>query len=296
MMDVSTVFLPLIAAAFVTVLATGLHKTLPPKVAARVVFASMLVVAAAALPSIWIIGVSYLAHAPLIGKSFRWCAMAFGLHHEIPAILAIPALGVTIHGGLGAFAVLRRDRHLRIHGPGPVEFIESQEAFAATMPGKGGRIIVSTALVELVDDQEFDIVIAHERAHAQNRHDRYLLWARLVSAALPFMRPVTRRLHFVLERWADETAAARCGDRTLVATTLAKVALNEPVSSPLALAALSFSGLGVVGRVEALLAPPRPRPARPYVAGIWLATAVATVLAVVQLHHLAGLISALCPT
>jgi hypothetical protein len=295
-MDVSTLFLPLVAAAFVAVLATGLHKTLPPKVATRMVFASMLVVAAAALPSIWVVGISYLAHAPLIGKSFRWCAMAFGLHHEIPAILALPALGVTIHGGLGAVAVLRRDRQFRTHSSGPIEYVESSEAFAATIPGKGGRIVVSTGLVELVDDQEFDIVIAHERAHAQNRHDRYLLWARLVSAALPLMRPVTRRLHFVLERWADESAAARCGDRALVATTLAKVALNEPVGAPAALAGLGFTGLGVVGRVEALLAPARPLPARPYVAGIWSATAIAAALAIVQLHHLVGLIAALCPT
>ncbi len=296
MMGVTTLFLPLLAAGLVVLFATGLHKLLPPRVAARVVCASLVVMAAAALPSIWIIGLSYLAHAPIVGRGFRWCAMAFGLHREIPAILAIPSLALTIFGVAAAVKVLRRDRQLRIHISGPIEFVESDEAFAATIPGKGGQVIVSTGLLNLVDDRELGIVVAHEQAHARNRHDRYLLCARLIGAALPFMRPVTRRLHFVLERWADEVAAAYCGDRNLVARTLAKVALNEPSASDLNLAPLGFTGLGVVGRVEALLAPARPLPARRYVAGIWSATTMAGVLAGVQLHHLAGLIAALCPT
>ena len=291
-MGLIMLFLPLAAAAWLILIATGLHRRLPPMLAARVVAASLIVVAVAALPSMWVIGVSYLAHLPFVGVGFQWCAMAFGFHKDLPMLLALPALVLSAIGGWRAVRVLRLDRSLRIDVSGAIAYVDSHEPFAATIPGRGGQIVISTGLLALVDDRELAVVIAHEEAHAIHRHDRYLLCARLISAALPFLQPITRRLHFALERWADESAASRCADRELVAHTLAKIALHEPTPA----LALGFAGLGVTGRVEVLLTPVRPRIGRGIIGAIWLTTAIAGGLALLQLHHLGRLIAALCPT
>lgn len=284
-------FLPLIATALLALTVTSAHRYLRPAIAARVTLVAMVAIAAAAIPSMWVLSIAYLAHVPIIGIGLRWCAMAFGLHHQIPAALGIPATAITIIGAPRAARVVRLERRARLNAPGPIEFIENTEPFAVTIPGTGGRIVISTGLVDLVNDRELDAVIAHERTHAYHRHDRFMLCARLVTALLPLTQPITSRLHFALERWADEAAASQCGDRNLVAHTLAKVALHEPAPTY----ALGFGTLGVVNRVESLLDTPRPVAGRPAMLAIWAGTLTATGLAVLQLHHLGPLIGILCP-
>ena len=153
-------------------------------------------------------------------------------------------------------------------------------------------MVLSSGLVELLDDDEQRVVLAHEGAHANHRHDRYLLVAQLAAATIPVLRPLTSRLQFSLERWADEVAVEVCGDRRFVAHTLGKVALHSvtPVG------ALSFAGLGVPARVSALLSAPAPAPRVPLLIGLWSAIAVTGALAAFQVHHLASLVTpALCP-
>ena len=151
--------------------------------------------------------------------------------------------------------------------------------------------MLSSGLIELLDDDEQAVVLAHEQAHARHRHDRYLLVAQLAAAAVPALRPLTSRVQFSIERWADEAAAAECGDRDFVARTLGKVALYD--ASPAGM--LSFAGLGVSARVGALLAEPAPAPRNATMLGLWLAIGFTGVLALFQLHHLLSLVTALCP-
>lgn len=134
------------------------------------------------------------------------------------------------------------------------------------------------------------IVVAHERAHARYRHDRYLLTAELAAAVLPPLRALARRVSYSIERWADEAAAATCGDRRLVAVTLGKVALqtNPPTVA-------GFSGLGVASRMGALLDPPIPNPHRGQLRALWASLVVIGGFSVYQLHHLERLLTALCP-
>jgi len=159
-----------------------------------------------------------------------------------------------------------------------------------TLPGRAGQIVISTAMVDLLDDDEQRIVIAHERAHARYRHDRYLLTAELAAAALPPLRGLARRVNYSIERWADEAAAAVCGDRELVAVTLGKVALQ---TQPATVA--GFSGLGVASRMGALLQPPIPHPHRAHVLALWSSLAITAGFSVYQLHHVEQLLTALCP-
>ena len=284
-------FVPLFIAIVLAVAVTTVHRRLPPVLAARAVLITMVVVLGAALPTLWIASLGYLADAPVIGSRFRWCAEALGGHHPIPAAVGIVATMASVAGILRLLRVVRVHRRLRRDETGSVEIATDDQPFAFTLPGRGGHVIVSTGLIDMLDAPERDVVFAHEQAHARHRHDRYLLTAKLASSALPFLRPLASRLKFSLERWADEVAAESCGDRRLVAQTLAKVAMKQLPAAGM----LGFNGLGVPGRVAALLAPPVSSPARVSLAGLWVAIGATGALAAFQIHHLFLLLTALCP-
>jgi Zn-dependent protease with chaperone function len=212
------------------------------------------------------------------------------LHQAIPAWLGLPALGLIVLGATRVVRLLRQHHNLRVDHATPIHLAHSHKPYAVTLPGRAGQIVISTAMVELLDPDEQRVVIAHERAHARHRHDRYLLTAELAAAALPPLRAITRRVNFSIERWADEVAARACGDRELVAVTLGKVALH---TNPATVA--GFNGLGVAARMGALLAPPIQTPRRAHLAAMWSSLAVTAAFSLYQLHHIEQLVTALCP-
>ena len=281
---------PLIAAIAIAAVVTSLHRRLPPKLAARFVIASMILVAIAAAPTAALVGLAFLAHAPVVGSGFRWCAHAIGMHDSVPSWLGLLALAMLLVGGGRAGRVMRQHRTLRLDAPLPVHIAHSHTPYAVTLPGRGGQIVMSTALVDILDDTEREVVLAHEQAHARFRHDRYLLAAELVAAAIPPLRAMARRAQYSVERWADEAAATACGDRRLVALTLGKVALH---STPRTVAA--FSGLGVAARIGALLEPPVAGPNRALSAALWSSVGATAVLCAAQLHGIGRLVAILCP-
>lgn len=287
----SSVMLPLLAAIALAVTVTTVHRSLPPVLAARAVAVTVVVVAGAAVPTLWIVGLGYFTHAPFLGSGLRWCIDVFGAHDRISPWIGLPSLLLAAIGTLRAARVVRAHRRLRHDHQGFVEIACHEQPFAFTLPGRGGHVVLSSGLVELLDDDERNVVLAHELAHATHRHDRYLLVAQLAAATIPMLRPLTSRLQFSLERWADEAAVEECGDRRFVARTLGKVALRSvtPVG------AMSFAGLGVPARVSALLSAPSPTPRAPLLIGLWSAIVVTGALAAFQVHHLESLVTALCP-
>ncbi len=281
---------PLLVTLGVAAIATSAHRRLPPKVAARFVTVALVLVVAAALPTALVVAIAFLAHVPVIGVGFQWCAQAIGLHSAVPAWIGLPVLALLTLGTIRTVRLVRQHRALRVHDAHPIHIAHSDTPYAVTLPGRAGQIVISTAMVDLLDDDERRIVVAHEQAHARHRHDRYLLTAELAAAILPPLRALARRVNFSIERWADEAAAAMCGDRHLVAVTLGKVALhNHPAT------VAGFSGLGVTARVEALLAAPIPTPRRPQLIALWSSLAVTAGFSLYQLHHLERLVAALCP-
>lgn len=281
---------PLLAVTALAVLATSLHRRLPPRLAARFVTLALVIVVIAATPTALVIAVTYLAHVPLIGNGFEWCAQAIGLHSSVSAWLGIPVVAVLGAGVIRTARLLREHRSLRLDIGRPIHLAHSRRPYAVTLPGRAGQIVISTALVEMLDEDEQRVVVAHEQAHARYRHDRYLLTAELAAAALPPLRALARRVNYSIERWADEAAAAACGDRRLVARTLGKVALqaNRPTVA-------GFAGLGVASRMGALLEPPLRNPPRGQVVVLWSSLLVTAAFSAYQLHHLERLLTALCP-
>jgi Zn-dependent protease with chaperone function len=281
---------PLLVTLAVAAIATSAHRRLPPRLATRFVTIALVLVVAAALPTALVVAVAYLAHVPVIGVGFQWCAQAIGLHSAVTPWIGLPVLGLLVVGMVRTVRLVREHRRMRMHDAHPIHIAHSHRPYAVTLPGRAGQIVISTAMVDMLDDDEQRIVVAHERAHARYRHDRYLLTAELAAAALPPLRALARRVNFSIERWADEAAAAACGDRRLVAVTLGKVALQ---THPATVA--GFAGLGVAARVGALLEPPIPTPHRSQLLLLWSSLAVTAGFSVYQLHHLERLVTALCP-
>ena len=284
--------IPLAVALGVSALTTSLHRRLPPRFAARFVTVALALLVLAALPTALVVAVAFLAHAPVVGLGFQWCARVIGLHGAVSPWLGVPVVTFLAVGAYRAGRLLSEYRTLRVDDAVPIHVARSERPYAVTLPGRGGQIVISSAMVELLDERERRIVLAHEAAHARYRHDRYLLAAEMGAALVPPLRGLSKRIGYSIERWADDVAAAECGDRSLVAVTLGKVAL---LSQPMPRGVAGFAGLGVASRMHALLQPPVAVPGQRQTAMVWSALAVTAIAVLYQLHHLERLLTALCP-
>lgn len=281
---------PLVAVVVIAVIATSAHRRLPPRLAARFVTCALVLVVLAAVPTALMISVAFMAHVPVIGIGFEWCAQAIGVHGSVAPRFGLPVVALSVIGTVRTARLLRRHRAMCCDAPHSLHISNSDRPYAVTLPGRAGQIVISRAMLDMLDDDEQRIVIAHERAHARYRHDRYLVIAEFAAVAIPPLRTLAKRVSYSIERWADEAAAAACGDRELVAITLGKVALQTNVPT-----VAGFSGLGVASRMEALLAPPVPRPSRLHLVVLWGTVTVTAGLTAFQLHHLERLVAGLCP-
>lgn len=90
-----------------------------------------------------------------------------------------------------------------------IVIVPTDTLLAATPGGRSTQVIVSSGLVELLDDDELDLVLKHELSHLRRRHYRYLNVAAIVESALgwlPLSASAARVLRLGVERWADEEA------------------------------------------------------------------------------------------
>ncbi len=168
-------------------------------------------------------------------------------------------------------------RHLGFVPP-RVRVLPVEEALAYTTGLVRPETVLSTGLLQALDEPQRTAVLAHEQAHAGRGHLPALYAARVISRAFGFMpgvRPCVRYLVTALEARADDAAASYVGDPLMVADALtAVVALGTP--SPRAAAGM-WSG-EVTYRVRRLT---RKTPTRrsPLVVGAVVLVTVASVLA-----------------
>lgn len=105
---------PLLVTVSVAAVATSAHRRLPPRLATRFVTIALVLVILAALPTALVVAVAFLAHAPVVGFGFEWCAQAMGLHGSVPAWLGAPVVVLIAVGAVRAFRLLRQHRALRV--------------------------------------------------------------------------------------------------------------------------------------------------------------------------------------
>jgi len=274
-----SVYVPLLVTVVLAVLAPRTARRLAPQPAAWSLVCAALVTATGWLGSLALLAFTGLAQIPEVAQEGHWSVSALRAEDPVSfAVAAVSALVLAAGIVLLGVAAVRQVRHVlwarqecaRVPGDTELAVLDDDAPQAFALPGAPGRIVVSRGMLRRLGDQEREALLAHERAHLRGRHYLFQAVWRLTAAVNPLLRPLAAAGGFVLERWADEEAAAHIGSRTVVARAVGRAALaSVGASRPAALAA---TGGAVPQRVRALLSPPPPRRTLPFVAGALMLT------------------------
>jgi Zn-dependent protease with chaperone function len=161
------------------------------------------------------------------------------------ALLAASACAVAAR----ALELLRRRRVLRAepgigsHEPRPgfdLVTLPGAAVVAYSLGGRRPQVVLSQGLCARLGSDGVAAVLAHEAAHVQARHDRWLLLVALCEAALwfaPWASRASRAVRVALECWADEEAARQVGRKALRGALLGAAGI-----APIPWAAPALSG------------------------------------------------------
>jgi Zn-dependent protease with chaperone function len=255
------VYLPLLLPALVSLLARRASERVPPAAAVRGLVAAALTTAALSVWSLVLLALTLFDDLP----PWRQFGVRPALHLPTPVPDAVAA------GALGAlgWAVVRLVRDLRhradtvrrLRATGPADeglvVVDWDSPLAVAVPGRPGHpghVLVTSGMLRLLGPQERRAVLAHERAHLSHHHHFAVGAVAAAAAVNPLLVPSRGAVTYLVERWADEEAAAVVDDRGLVARAVARAALAT-AAQPSA-AALGVHGGVIVRRVSALRRPP----------------------------------------
>lgn len=157
------------------------------------------------------------------------------------------------------------------YGENVVLLVDARPA-AYCLPSRGrGTIVVSTGSLDLLEDDQLRLVLAHERAHLRQRHHAVTRLSAALCAAfswVPLFRLAASEVPLLLEMAADDEAiratetcdatrlaVARGGARRRLGHALVTLATAQSASPVGALAAVGGSA---VARVHRLVEPPLP--------------------------------------
>ena len=215
-------------------LARTVSAHVEPRLATWLMTCAALLLAGTSCGALGLLVLSPLVRMPWLARLGHWSSQIVddaGLPGGWTSLVAAVALGAAVLAMLTF--IVRRARALadvRRHArslPGGGELIVTGDsaADAYAVPGRPGRIVVSTGMLDVLDDTGRTALLAHERAHLSGRHHWFTAAARLAASANPLVRPLAAAVDFTVERWADESAASAVGDRQLVARAIASAAI-----------------------------------------------------------------------
>jgi Zn-dependent protease with chaperone function len=270
-------------AALLLILAPALARAKWPDRAPRLAIAVWLALAASAIASVMLAGLALLVAAPRVSHDIGWllaiCGWKLQAWYAHPGGTALEIGGAVVAGLLAArvawcaMATLTataragRRHRLRLLLAGRPDrrlgalVVEHGEAAAYCMPGARQPVVLTTAALRLLDDNQLAAVLAHERAHQAGRHHLLVSLAAVPAAAFPRLPAFARARDEVArlaELAADDAAAAR-SPRLAVAEAL--LALGTAPERPAAQAAgwaLGAGGSTAAARVRRLIAAPDP--------------------------------------
>ncbi|MEU8002217.1 M56 family metallopeptidase [Catellatospora sp. NPDC049111] len=185
-----------------------------------------------------------------------------GLPKPVPGWIALFAALVLLTGVVRLIRDVRTRRRvlreLREAGNPNAGLVVADwaEPFAVAVPGRPGHILVTSGMLRILTLGEQRVLFAHENAHLRRRHHRWVTVASCSAALNPLLHPMAVLVARLVERWADEEAAAVVGDRRLVAQAVAKASLAGRRTQPAP--AMGMSGSGAVERVMAMQSPRQP--------------------------------------
>ena len=251
-----SVYLPLLLSVALAWCAPAVARRLAPAVAARVLTAGAVLVALGSTWGLLLLALTLLNWTPFAQERTP-------VADPVPSGIAVAALVLLVTAVCRALRAARvraqTERALEIicslcppHSE--LAVLDDPLVQAYAVPGRPGRILVSSGLLRATTPRDRHVVLAHERAHLRHDHHRLRALTELAAAVNPLLLPARDAVAYLVERWADEAAAKETGSREQVAAALARVALATSASAP-GSPALAFHRHAVVERVVALQAP-----------------------------------------
>lgn len=259
-MIVSVLAVTVLAGAVFGRIAPRLSRALPPVVATWFMSAGGLLAAAATTTALALVSFPMLARTAPLTEQGHWSDAVLAHREPVSTPLAVAAMGVLAVVLMSAVrcAVGRTRSTVAAYrlaaevGGGELRVLDAPEPSALAVPGRPGRILVTSGMLRRLDPGERRALLEHERAHLRHRHHLHQTATALAVALNPLLWPLRAAVGLSCERWADEDAAAACRRRTVAQALLH--AAGGPRSAAQAVM-LRATGSNVAARVAALDAP-----------------------------------------
>ncbi len=215
---VAPVYLPLLITAAFGLAAPVLARRLPPPVATWLLSGGGLLAAAGSTASLALLAFQYVAQAPILAARAQWSDTVLHTGDTVSTPIGLLAtVAVAFAAARVLHVAVRRstavlDAHRLAHAlpdtGSELSVIDTAQPQAFAVPGRPGRIVVTTGLLRRLDATERRAVLAHERAHLDHHHHLHHSAAHLSAAVNPCG---------IAE---FESSAAQSKDRTLIGHTL----------------------------------------------------------------------------
>ncbi|MBM2619394.1 M56 family metallopeptidase [Actinoplanes sp. LDG1-06] len=223
----------LIVPALTVVVAMVAADHMPPRRAAAVLAWSAAGAAAAGVANLFLFAVKAVAEIPVLGRLFGWSSSVVAQDTSSVPWVSWLSLVLLLAAATAFFRTRRRHRAALALVGGFADLPSDREILivpdpapeAFSVEGPPGRIVVTTGMLDLLDDRQYAALLAHEREHLRGGHHRLARMAELACAVHPLLRVLATRVDYLLERAADEQAAASVGDRRSVALAVGAAAL-----------------------------------------------------------------------
>lgn len=255
-------YLPLVFSAVFGLTAPRLARRLPPHVSTWMLSGGALVAAASSSSALALAAFNVLARNPEIAARGRWSDEVLRRHDPVTApagMLAIAAVVIFaarfLSAGTRRTSAILAAHRLAAHLPATgseLSVLQSARRQAFAVPGRPGRIAITTAMVRTLDSGQRRALLAHERSHLHHHHHLHHTAVHLAVAVNPLLRRLHAAVETATERWADEDATAVC-HRDTVAAALTRAATGT--SPPVPAVVLAAAASDIMTRVAALRAP-----------------------------------------
>lgn len=227
-----------------------------------------------ALASVALAGLTLVVPASSMGGDLaallRACVFTLQAAYAAPTELPTVTVGVVLTAGASLWPAAwvlwqllgaRRERRKTLDALALVSrddatlgatVVDTDVAAAYCLPGRYGRIVLTTAAVSRLDSDELAAVIAHERAHLRQRHHIAVAVANGVARAFPLVPLFTataEEIARLVELRADDAAAQDTDQLSVAGALVALAGMRAPRA---ALAAADTAG---APRVMRLLQP-----------------------------------------
>lgn len=259
------VYLPIILPVFGVPLVRLVAARLDPAWASWLVVVAAVVLGTCATAALGLLMLAALSVMSLFARLGHWQPAEVqrldAVHMPIDltaSVLLMVFAVMAITAGIGRIRALVEAYRMASECPRGSELmvLEDERPLAHALPGRPGRIVVSTTMLATLAPAERRALLAHERAHLTSSHHLFVAVVDVLGAANPLLRPLSDTIRFTTERWADEVAAGTVGDRSVVARAVGKAALAGRPGPALGGMAMAATAGPVPRRVAALLTTP----------------------------------------